>query len=119
MHELAVAESVVTTIVERLGDAHVVRVRLQIGRLAAVLPDAMRFCFEVCARGTPLEGARLEIEEVAPRGRCRRCGAERDYEDALTRCVCGEIALEIVAGSELRIREVELRAIDMAAHEPK
>ena len=34
-------------------------VRLRVGRLAGVVPDAMRFCFELVTAGTPLEGAAL------------------------------------------------------------
>jgi hydrogenase nickel incorporation protein HypA/HybF len=63
VHELALTEAVVETIVERLGAARVVRVRIDVGALAAVVPEAMRFAFEVVARGTTLEGAVLEIEE--------------------------------------------------------
>jgi hydrogenase nickel incorporation protein HypA/HybF len=40
MHELAVAESVVTSVLERTGDRHVSVVRLRIGRLAGVVPEA-------------------------------------------------------------------------------
>jgi Zn finger protein HypA/HybF involved in hydrogenase expression len=29
------------------------------------LPDALQFSFELCAQGTSLEGARLEIEATA------------------------------------------------------
>ena len=52
-----------------------IRVRLEIGQLAAVMPDAMRFCFDVCARNTVLEGAALEIVEIPGRALCDDCGA--------------------------------------------
>jgi len=65
MHELALTEQILSTIEARLGDARIVRVRLRIGRLAAVLPDALRFAFEVCSEATPMAGARLEIDEVS------------------------------------------------------
>lgn len=41
------------------------RVVVEIGRETAVLPDAVRFCFGFCAEGTPVEGAELEIVEMA------------------------------------------------------
>ncbi len=65
MHELAVVESVVQIVRERLGDAKVVRVRLEVGTLMAIVPDALRFCFDVCTRGTSLDGAALQIDEIA------------------------------------------------------
>jgi hydrogenase nickel incorporation protein HypA/HybF len=68
VHELALTESIVTMIESRLGTARVVRVRLEVGRLTAVLPEALRFAFVACTEGTPLEGAKLEIDEL--------CGSE-------------------------------------------
>ena len=108
VHELALTESVVQAITDKLGDTPVVRVRLEIGRLVAVLPDAMRFCFDVCTRDTPLAGAVLEIDEVAARGRCRACGAEPTFDGVLALCTCGSADVELLAGNELRIKEVEV-----------
>jgi hydrogenase nickel incorporation protein HypA/HybF len=65
MHELSIANSIVEICAGRAGDARVTRVRLEIGQLAAVMPDAVRFCFDVCAKDTVLEGAALEIFETA------------------------------------------------------
>ena len=65
MHEVALTESILDAIHARLGERRVVRVRLAIGRQMAVMPDAMRFAFEACTQGTPLDGARLEIDETA------------------------------------------------------
>lgn len=108
MHELALTETVVQMVRERLGDERVVRVRLEVGRRMAVVPDALRFCFDVCSRGTSLDGARLEIDEVAARGRCRACGDEGELPDALPLCACGSADVEVAGGDELRIKEVEV-----------
>ncbi|MCZ7677640.1 MAG: hydrogenase maturation nickel metallochaperone HypA [Sandaracinaceae bacterium] len=108
MHELALMQSLVATVEEQVAD-RVTRVRLEIGRLTAVVPDALRFCFDVCARGTRLEGAVLEIVDVAPRARCAACGREDEIEsDLLLRCACGSADLSLLAGEELRIAEVEV-----------
>jgi hydrogenase nickel incorporation protein HypA/HybF len=63
MHELAVVQSVVEAIVEKLGDAEVTRVRLSIGTQAGVVVDSIRFSFDLVVEGTSLEGATLEIDE--------------------------------------------------------
>ncbi|HEY0840303.1 MAG TPA: hydrogenase maturation nickel metallochaperone HypA, partial [Vulgatibacter sp.] len=75
MHELSLMADLVTT-VERSVQAgavsgRIAAVHLEIGKLAAVIPDALRFCFEICAKGTPLEGADLQIRSIAGRARCR------------------------------------------------
>lgn len=64
MHELALATEVVSICAARADGARVVRVRLEVGKLAAVLPDALRFCFDACANGTAVEGATLDIIET-------------------------------------------------------
>jgi hydrogenase nickel incorporation protein HypA/HybF len=108
VHELALTESILATIHDRLGDAQVVRVRLSIGRLMAVLPDALRFAFETRTEGTPLAGARLEIDEVEARGRCRACGVEATLDGIVAYCACGSTDVQVTAGRELQIKEVEV-----------
>ncbi len=108
MHELAITQSVVEQITQRVGDAKVTRVVLQMGRLSGVVCDSVRFCFEICAQGTALEGARLEIIETPGHARCRQCAASFDIDDLLVLCRCGSMDFEYLAGQELKIREVEI-----------
>ncbi len=88
--------------------ARVNRVTLEIGRLTCVLPDALRFCFDVCTEGTSLEGSELEIIQIQGRGRCRACGDDVELNDLLTPCGCGSHDLELIAGEDLRIKEMEV-----------
>jgi hydrogenase nickel incorporation protein HypA/HybF len=108
MHELAITESIVAAVAERMGDTPIRRLKVEIGRLSGVVPDAVRFCFELAAAGTTLEGAALEIDELPGRVRCRSCGVEFDTDDVIAICMCGGVGGEAVRGAELRIREVEV-----------
>lgn len=108
MHELAITESIVSTVAERVGGRRVTRVVLEIGRLSGVVPDAVRFCFDLCAEGTELAGARLDIVQLSGHARCRACGEEADVDDPLALCLCGSADLDVRDGQELRIREVEV-----------
>ncbi|GAC1594740.1 MAG: hypothetical protein NVS3B21_17070 [Acidimicrobiales bacterium] len=110
VHELAITESIVAAVVERLGDRRVERVTLVIGRLAGVVADSVEFCFELCARGTSLEGAKLDIIDVEGRGRCRDCGREFLVVDHVLLCPCGSADVAIIGGEELLIRQVEVAA---------
>lgn len=65
MHELGITRNVVAICAERAHGARVLRVKLEIGKRAGVLADSVRFCFDICAKGTPVEGAVLEIVEPA------------------------------------------------------
>ena len=108
MHELAITESVVQGVAERFGEARIRRVILQIGRLSGIVPDAVRFCFEACARGTTLEGAVLEIDETPAVARCRDCTASVAMHELYDLCLCGSANLEVLAGRELKVRAVEV-----------
>jgi hydrogenase nickel incorporation protein HypA/HybF len=108
MHELSIAQAVVEACAERAAGSLVVRVRLEIGVLSGVLPEAVRFSFDVCARDTVLHGAALEIIERPGRALCRDCGGEVELAGLVGRCGCGSIDLRIIAGEELKIREMEL-----------
>lgn len=114
MHELAITQSVVDAVTERTGDARVATVRVQVGRLAGVVPDAMRFCFELVTAGTPLEGAALEFDRPEGRGRCRTCGTAFVLADLILLCPCGGADVEVVAGRELAVASVVL-AVPAAA----
>ena len=110
MHELALVESVIEMVAEHAEGRHVRRVKLEIGKLTCVTPDAIRFCFDVAAAETPLEGAHLEIVEIEARARCRACGGTFVQETLWASCRCGEHDCERLSGEELRVKEYELDA---------
>lgn len=109
MHEVGITQEIVAIATRRAGSARVTRVVVEIGRLTAVLPDAVRFCFEACAEGTPVEGAALEILEVEGRGRCRACGAEQTMQRVYGLCACGAMEFDFLSGEELRVKTVEVQ----------
>jgi hydrogenase nickel incorporation protein HypA/HybF len=102
VHEMAITQSVVHAVCERMGDAQVRRVCLEIGTLSGVVADSVRFCFDLITEGTTLEGASLEIVQPAGKARCRDCGVEFTLEDLLMLCACGSATREL--------REVEVLA---------
>jgi hydrogenase nickel incorporation protein HypA/HybF len=108
VHELGVTQQIVEIVLERAGGARVTKIVVEIGKLSAVLPDAVRFCFDLCCDGTPLAGAVLEIVEPPGLGRCRACGGDVPLERPFGRCGCGSSDLDWVSGEELRIREMEV-----------
>ena len=112
MHELGITENIVAIAIEYAQGLPVKQVTLEIGQLSAVMPDAIRFCFDVCCQGTVLEGATLEIIEVPGLGRCRQCGTEIPLTQPFAICDrCGSVELEIIQGEELKIKEMEVEEI--------
>jgi hydrogenase nickel incorporation protein HypA/HybF len=108
MHELGLAQEIVEIIAERAAEKKVKRVILEIGKLSCVLPDSIRFCFDLCAEGTIAEGAELEILQPPGRGLCRRCGAQFPLDSLLGRCACGSSDVDWAGGEELKLKAVEI-----------
>lgn len=108
MHELAIAESVVSTVLEGTGGRTVSVVRLRLGRLSGVVPDALSFCFELATAGTPLQSATLEIDHEDGRAHCRTCGVDFALADAFLLCDCGSADVEVMSGRELLVTSVEV-----------
>ncbi len=104
---MSLATAIVDTCVERAAGNRVLRIRVEVCQLAAVLPDSLRFCFELCAQGTTAEGATLEILETPGRTECLTCGETITLSSPLGRCECGG-RLRTISGEELRIRDMEI-----------
>jgi hydrogenase nickel incorporation protein HypA/HybF len=110
MHEMAITQSIVDAVVERVGTARVTRVGLQIGALSGVEADSVRFCFDVVTRDTLLEGASLQIARPVGSGRCRDCGDRFRVDDPLPVCACGSVDIEVTGGQQVRVTDIEMEA---------
>ncbi len=112
MHEMSLAESVLQIIEDAARTQNILRVRtvvLEIGVLAAVEPDAMRFCFDAVMRDSVAEGARLEILEKPGEGWCAECNRPVQLRERFGLCPeCGGARIEITGGQEMRVKELEV-----------
>ncbi|MFE2745759.1 hydrogenase maturation nickel metallochaperone HypA [Streptomyces scopuliridis] len=113
MHELSIATAVVAQVEEAVrtnGGGRVTSLRLRIGELAGVVPEALRFSFGLASEGTVLAGARLNVDTVPGRARCGGCGRESDtgVPPMLWCADCARPLGELLSGRELEIAEVVL-----------
>jgi len=109
VHELSLADSVVRIAAAHAGGRRVTSVEVVVGHLRQVVPSALELAFELLARETPLEGARLEIRQVPARARCSACDAEAGLRSFPFRCSrCGSLDHEIVMGEELYVESIEV-----------
>ncbi|GAB7026390.1 hydrogenase maturation nickel metallochaperone HypA/HybF [Geotalea toluenoxydans] len=105
MHELSITRSVVDICMENAGGRRVCSVTIEIGALSGVAPESIRFCFDACTKGTPLENALLLIEQVAASGRCRQCNSEFPVKTCYDPCPgCGGVGMDLITGDELRVK---------------
>jgi hydrogenase nickel incorporation protein HypA/HybF len=111
MHELSVAHAVVTTVVDALpsGDTRVLQVRLRIGELSGIVPQALEFAYDVAAQGTPLADAALLIERSPIVIDCPTCGDQAITSAQDFRCpVCQVPCGIVIGGKELEILDITL-----------
>jgi hydrogenase nickel incorporation protein HypA/HybF len=108
MHELGITRNIVAIVSEAAGGRPVRRVTLEVGKLSGVMAGAIAFCFDAVAKGTPLEGATLEICEIEGRGRCSACGTEFAMPAIYTPCPCGARGSVRLEGEELKVKTMEL-----------
>jgi hydrogenase nickel incorporation protein HypA/HybF len=112
MHEMSLAEGIRGVIEDqarRHGFARVTVVRLEIGRFAGVEKRALDFAFDVVMRGSPAEGARLEMIDLPGRALCYDCAKTVEIDDRLSPCPrCGGGRLMPEDGDEMRIKDLEV-----------
>ena len=112
MHEFSLAQNAVELIeaaARREGFAHARVVRFEIGVLACVQADALRFAFESASLGSCASGARVEIVELDGEGICPACGQLAAMQTLYDLCPCCEAApLRALKGQEMRLRDLEV-----------
>ena len=112
MHEMSIAQSLIEIISEEMSknNANTLRsVRLNIGQMSAIVPEALSFCFEVMVSGTPMEGARLDMDIIPLKGYCETCEKEFEIVDYNFTCpFCEGTKIETISGQDLTIVEIEV-----------
>ena len=91
------------------GATRVLKLRLRIGTLSGVVPEALRFAFDVVGHDTMAQGATLEIETVRAACWCATCQAEFECDNFFNECPrCHNVSGELRRGREMEIADVEL-----------
>lgn len=111
MHELGLCEAIVGAVEKRAGERKVARVRVQVGRLHHVHPEAFEQSFAIAAMGGVAGAAHAELVLLPVRSRCGSCGAEAEGDEIPLACeACGGVDIELTGGNELLLESIEYRA---------
>jgi hydrogenase nickel incorporation protein HypA/HybF len=112
MHELSIMQSALSLALEQARQAGAARVhiiRLRIGALSGVVPDALEFAFEVLTPGTLAEGAKLAIDNVPARFWCATCMREFQSDNMFAECPdCHSLSGDLRAGREMEVASLEI-----------
>ncbi len=112
MHEVAIAQSILDLVNERAAGGAFTRVhavRVAIGALSSVEPDALSFGFDAVTSGTVAQGAKLIIDRTPGRGFCMTCVTEIDVPARGVECPgCHGHQWLVVSGEELKVKDLEV-----------
>jgi hydrogenase nickel incorporation protein HypA/HybF len=111
MHEVSICEHLFALLEQeaaRHGVKRIIRLRVEIGRLFCLEPEALRFAFDTMVPGTIAEAAELQIDQPPIRATCKDCGTGIELESRFAPCTrCGSARLEFYRGQEMRLLEME------------
>jgi len=111
VHELGIANEILDVALSEAGRnaaKKVTSIRLRVGVLRAIEAGNLSFLFEHLARGTPAEGALLEIVEDPVRVECDACGVSESPSFTLECPRCKGAGVSVTGGDSLSILSLDV-----------
>jgi hydrogenase nickel incorporation protein HypA/HybF len=84
MHEATLAQGIIDVAVKALTgkDAKITKITVVVGVLTHVQDESLEFWFTELGRGTPAEGAALEVRRLPAKLVCTKCRTSVDFDGA-------------------------------------
>jgi hydrogenase nickel incorporation protein HypA/HybF len=112
VHEVSLMQDTVIIAVKQAREAgaqRIHRLMMRVGALSGAVPETLEFAFDIVAKGTMAEGAKLEIEKVPIRCYCPVCSEEFEPPDFVCECTrCGQPSTDVRGGRELQLTSLEV-----------
>ena len=112
MHEVGIMQSTLELAegqARAAGATRIEEVRMRVGRMTGVVPEALEHAFEALRQGTMADAARLEVEYLPGAFWCAGCDREFEAEAMFTPCpTCGEPSLGLRQGTEIQLVSLEV-----------
>ena len=110
MHEMSIAVELVRqleAVAAANGMVRIEKVLVTAGALRAIVPEAFELAFSAVSVGTCAEGALLDLQTVAPRALCRRCGGSFPVSIDMFICPdCNLADVELIEGNDIILTSV-------------
>ncbi len=110
MHETAVAESILRTIIENAEQvkARPVSAVVSCGQFNTLNDEVMNFAFKTAAAGTVCEGMTLEIKHIPLRATCKQCQTTFEFDVYNPQCPqCESMQFAFEPDAPLLLEEIE------------
>lgn len=112
MHEMTVAQNVMTAILQEASrqGAKPIGAKISCGKLYAINDELLRFAFDAIAKGTSCEGMKLEIELKPIQAHCTKCNKNYDIDISSPACPkCGGKDYELLPDAPLMLEEIDFQ----------
>jgi len=110
MHEMSIAMSIVDIAckeAQKDGAPSISKIELDVGTLAGIMVDSLKFCYDSVCKGTLAENSELVVNEVPGKGHCIKCDHEFEIDSFMALCPkCESYKIEIMQGRELKLKAV-------------
>lgn len=112
MHELSVTQNIIKISCEEAEKHNVTRVkeiRIKVGELTGLVPQAIQYYFEIASKGTRVENAIIKVEKIPIKIKCNVCNSESEVNFNTFSCrQCGGKDYKIIGGNEFFIESLEV-----------
>jgi hydrogenase nickel incorporation protein HypA/HybF len=109
MHEMSIAAALIDLTREHVpSDARVRVVRVRVGPMQAIEPEAMTFAWEAATSGTAMDGAELTLTCVPWSLHCRACDRRWEGGDWPVTCACGSADVDPTGSDDLTLLSIEI-----------
>ena len=112
MHELSVTESLLKITVqhaEQMNATRVTDLHIVIGDLASMVDESIQFYWDIIAKDTIAEQAKLHFRRVPAELQCNTCGEKYHPTDRELICPnCGGVGAKIIAGEEFALESIDV-----------
>lgn len=112
MHEASAAEAIVAIVSAEAAArnaARISRISLVLGEATGYMRESLEFYLAAIARGSPAEGAALDIRYVKATLRCPSCDLEFERRRFTFECpACGTRGLMTETGSEFYVDSIDI-----------
>ena len=110
MHEFALAQDIIETISNKVGEdlEKMTVIYIDVGEFSGVVTDSLEFGLTVCLQDRNLSHVKINMNSVPAAAVCE-CGVEYRIADILDSCPnCQSLNRKITSGTDVIIRSLEL-----------
>lgn len=110
MHEMSIVAELMAqleAVATENGLTQIDEVFVTAGAMRSIVPEAFAFAFELLSADTCAAGAKIKLEIVQPKARCRRC--ERTFAvgiDSFLCPDCNQADVELIEGNDIILTSV-------------